>query len=159
MRWTTIDLVLAQSHQSLHEFPCIYSTLKCLAGLSVATATAEHFPLSPSSPPTRLLIVSGPGNNGGDGLVWAPFIHPSFTDMEFLCTKNYAVKTHQPLPSSHKVRSAGSCKASAPFWLLSSRVLPEADAKAALPGTGPRHQSVRWHQKVHSAERDPVLCS
>jgi hypothetical protein len=38
-------------------------------------------------------------------------------------------------------------------------VLPEADAKAALPGTGPRYQSVRWHQKVHSAKRDPVLCS
>ena len=39
-----------------------------LAGLSVASAVLKVFP--PSSHP-RILVVCGPGNNGGDGLVAA----------------------------------------------------------------------------------------
>ena len=42
-----------------------------LAGLAVAQATAAVFPLTkaPSSP--SILVLAGPGNNGGDGLVAA----------------------------------------------------------------------------------------
>ena len=35
-----------------------------LAGLSVATALASEY-----GPGSRVLVVAGPGNNGGDGLV------------------------------------------------------------------------------------------
>ena len=37
-----------------------------LAGLSVASAVAAEYP-----PDRRILVVAGPGNNGGDGLVAA----------------------------------------------------------------------------------------
>ena len=37
-----------------------------LAGLSVATSAAEEYPLEKFP---RVLIICGPGNNGGDGLV------------------------------------------------------------------------------------------
>ena len=43
-----------------------------LAGLSVATATADAYKLPDAK---RILIVCGPGNNGGDGLVAARHLH------------------------------------------------------------------------------------
>lgn len=48
-----------------------------LAGLSVAHAVHEEYPTDPSAPggPLRVLVVAGPGNNGGDGLVAARHLH------------------------------------------------------------------------------------
>ncbi|BAO40232.1 uncharacterized protein YNL200C [Kluyveromyces marxianus] len=40
-----------------------------LAGLSVAQAVLHQFPVQPSK--NQVLVISGPGNNGGDGLVCA----------------------------------------------------------------------------------------
>jgi len=40
-----------------------------LAGLSVATAVAKCFPKTNSPKQPTILVVCGPGNNGGDGLV------------------------------------------------------------------------------------------
>ena len=59
-----------------------------LAGLSVASAVAaEH---SPRSHP-RILIIAGPGNNGGDGLVAARHLHHfGFTPEVLTSTEHYA---------------------------------------------------------------------
>lgn len=43
-----------------------------LAGLSVACSIAEEFPVAKAP---RVLVLAGPGNNGGDGLVCARHLH------------------------------------------------------------------------------------
>ena len=43
-----------------------------LAGLSVACSVASEYP---STSHNRILVIAGPGNNGGDGLVAARHLH------------------------------------------------------------------------------------
>jgi len=46
------------------------------AGRAVAAAIRQHYPLknSPKNSPTRVIVLAGPGNNGGDGLVAARYL-------------------------------------------------------------------------------------
>jgi len=44
-----------------------------LAGLAVAQAVESHYSARPARP--RVLVLAGPGNNGGDGLVAARHLH------------------------------------------------------------------------------------
>lgn len=74
---TTITLLNQQQAQSLDADlmgPLGFSVdqLMELAGLSVACSIAEQYPLSSHS---KALIIAGPGNNGGDGLVAARHLH------------------------------------------------------------------------------------
>ncbi|KAL4858803.1 Pyridoxine/pyridoxamine 5'-phosphate oxidase 1 [Chlorella vulgaris] len=61
-----------------------------LAGLSVASAAATEYPVSTHP---RVLVVAGPGNNGGDGLVAARHLH-HFGHTVTIC---YPKPTDRPL--------------------------------------------------------------
>lgn len=56
-----------------------------LAGLSVACAVAAE-----STPSARVLLLAGPGNNGGDGLVAARHLH------HFGYSVQVRTRTHTP---------------------------------------------------------------
>merc|ERR1719330_570720 len=60
-----VDLMSAEGGFSIDQ-------LMELAGLSVATAITKEYPESSHA---RVLIICGPGNNGGDGLVAARHLH------------------------------------------------------------------------------------
>jgi len=75
------SLSLSLSHRCMHTITPhtllrtrmhAYMRTQELAGLSVATATADAYKLPDAK---RILIVCGPGNNGGDGLVAARHLH------------------------------------------------------------------------------------
>ncbi|XP_075971081.1 NAD(P)HX epimerase [Anticarsia gemmatalis] len=68
MRYLTQAEAAALDEELFNEYKFSVDQLMELAGLSVATAVARAYP--PSSHPSAL-IVCGPGNNGGDGLVAA----------------------------------------------------------------------------------------
>ncbi|KAG8179795.1 hypothetical protein JTE90_002833 [Oedothorax gibbosus] len=54
-----------------NEYKFSVDQLMELAGLSVATAIAKSYPVQDMGKKGTLLVVCGPGNNGGDGLVCA----------------------------------------------------------------------------------------
>nr|CAB3222566.1 NAD(P)H-hydrate epimerase-like [Phallusia mammillata] len=61
----------AFDQELFEEYKFSVDQLMELAGLSCAHAVAKAYPLAECKPNGRVLIVAGPGNNGGDGLVCA----------------------------------------------------------------------------------------
>ncbi|KXJ05268.1 NAD(P)H-hydrate epimerase [Exaiptasia diaphana] len=100
-----------------NEYAFSVDQLMELAGLSVAVALAKSYP-SKDSENNKVLVASGPGNNGGDGLVAArhlkmfgfqPFIfypkRPNKPLMNNLVTQcqNMDIPFLDTLPSSHDI--------------------------------------------------------
>ena len=83
-----------------------------LAGLSCAVAVARHFPPARAAPPPAVLVVCGPGNNGGDGLVCARHLRL----FGFAPTVLYPVQKEVALYSrlAHQCRSDGVVVLDAP---------------------------------------------
>jgi len=62
----------AVDEELFNEYQFSVDQLMELAGLSCATAIAKAYPPSSMSrSPPAVLVICGPGNNGGDGLVCA----------------------------------------------------------------------------------------
>ena len=66
-----------------NEYSFSVDQLMELAGLSVAVALTKAYPRGESHP--KVLVCSGPGNNGGDGLVAARHLK-MFVSHTFICT-------------------------------------------------------------------------
>ena len=69
MKYLTQDEAQKIDQELFNEYSFSVDQLMELAGLSVAVALTKAYPRGPSHP--NLLVCSGPGNNGGDGLVAA----------------------------------------------------------------------------------------
>ena len=82
--------------------PSLYALeqLMELAGGSVALAAVDSFPAETFP---RVLVLAGPGNNGGDGLVAARHLHGYGYSPEVFCPK--------PSSSEHYVRLLSQCRA------------------------------------------------
>lgn len=62
---------MAIDQELFNEYSFSVDQLMELAGLSCATAVAKAYPVSQMTNHGTVLVISGPGNNGGDGLVCA----------------------------------------------------------------------------------------
>ena len=69
MKYLTQDEAQKIDQELFNEYSFSVDQLMELAGLSVAVALTKAYPRGPSYP--NVLVCSGPGNNGGDGLVAA----------------------------------------------------------------------------------------
>ncbi|CAH3196017.1 unnamed protein product [Porites evermanni] len=69
MKYLTQDEAQKIDQELFNEYSFSVDQLMELAGLSVAVALTKAYPRGPSHP--NVLVCSGPGNNGGDGLVAA----------------------------------------------------------------------------------------
>lgn len=79
-----------------NEYAFSVDQLMELAGLSVAVALAKTYPLDSGNFKNKVLVASGPGNNGGDGLVAARHLK--------LFVSNFFNLFHQtPLPLPHRL--------------------------------------------------------
>ncbi|KAM9243863.1 NAD(P)H-hydrate epimerase isoform 2-T2 [Dugong dugon] len=85
----------AVDQELFNEYQFSVDQLMELAGLSCATAIAKAYPpTSLSKSPPTVLVICGPGNNGGDGLGYQPTIYypkrpnkPLFTALVTQCQK------------------------------------------------------------------------
>ncbi len=66
---------MAIDQELFNEYKFSVDQLMELAGLSCATAVARVYPAASLPGDGRLLVICGPGNNGGDGLVCARHLH------------------------------------------------------------------------------------
>lgn len=71
LKYLSQQEAMAIDEELFSEFAFSVDQLMELAGLSCATAIAQTYPRDSLKLKGRALVVSGPGNNGGDGLVCA----------------------------------------------------------------------------------------
>ena len=111
-----------------------------LAGLSVASSILAEYPPSKFS---RILIVAGPGNNGGDGLVAARHLyHFGYKGVQVICDLPQSSKSPYKLESTclHVLHCPGLCLQNAAqhctVSCMHAAVLPQADRQAPVQRLG-----------------------
>ena len=104
-----------------------------LAGLSVACSLASEYP--PASH-KRVLVIAGPGNNGGDGLVAARHLcHFGYSVEVCSCLLVFVVRRMDAVPRSEI--SQGRAPACLPLPHLRAHALhPLSSKRLTLPATG-----------------------
>ncbi|XP_070498178.1 NAD(P)H-hydrate epimerase [Chironomus tepperi] len=93
MKYLTQDQAINVDLELFNEYKFSVDQLMELAGLSCAHAIAKEFPIKSDEDKREALIVVGPGNNGGDGLVLAR--HLSL--MKFKPSVYYPKRVDKPL--------------------------------------------------------------
>ena len=105
VRHLTQQQAAAVDQELFSDYQFSVDQLMELAGLSCAAAVARHFPPQRDEPPPAVLVVCGPGNNGGDGLVCARHLRL----FGFAPTVLYPVQKEVPLYArlAHQCRRDG----------------------------------------------------
>ena len=135
VRYLTQREAAAVDQELFDEYQFSVDQLMELAGLSCAAAVARHFPPQRDAPPPPVLVVCGPGNNGGDGLVCARHLRL----FGFAPTVFYPVQKEVPLYSrlAHQCRRDGVPVLDAPPPELGHfRVLVDALFGFSFPAAG-----------------------